>query len=250
MNKHKIIGVFSVLTLLISWQLLAHFFLAETHIFPPIEKIIFCLFNEHSFILTHSKATFLVILESFGIALGISIFLSFCMFHNSYVRSISESIYVLFQCFPMFLLSPLLIACLGWSHLAVVIPVVLMLIFPLAICLHKGISSLPQGYIDLFSLHNATKSQVFWKLQLPYAVPHIISGLKMSASMCGICAIAGEMAGAQSGLGILIQEAKRNFEIELIYAGLLCVFIVTFFFYCCVGLFENFCIKRRYGSFS
>src|SRR5436305_12642506 len=59
----------------------------------------------------------------------------------------------------------------------------------------------------------ATRTQIFWMLQLPNAMPYIFAGLEIAMIFALIGAIVAEFVGAQSGLGMLIQS--MNFTMDV-----------------------------------
>jgi len=59
----------------------------------------------------------------------------------------------------------------------------------------------------------ASKTQIFWMLQLPNAMPYIFAGLEIAMIFALIGAIVAEFVGAQAGLGMLIQS--MNFTMDV-----------------------------------
>ena len=123
----------------------------------------------------------------------------------------------------MFALAPLMVFWFGWSYKAIVIPTALMLFFPLTMSIYHGFLSIPRDLLDYFTLHQATPWQLFSKLELPWALPHIIAGLRITVAIAGMGAVAGEWAGGQAGLGLLMLESRRGVDLEMTFAALFCL---------------------------
>ena len=62
-------------------------------------------------------------------------------------------------------------------------------------------------------------------MRIPYSLPHVFAGLKISATMTMIGVIVAEFVTAQEGLGYLIMFATSAAETALVFAAiaLLCV---------------------------
>lgn len=236
-NNGKILALFFGGILLI-WQGYA-WHLGKSSLLPsPLAVCARCI-SQWDRLSFHSLATF----KTMGMALCFAVLFAlpcgWTMAKKPWTRSIVQAFFILFQCLPMFTLAPLMILWFGWSHIAVLVPTTLMLLFPLIINFYKGISATPKEHLEFFQAHQATEWQIFILLRLPYAVPYVFSGLRICISFAGIGAIAGEWAGAQNGLGVFLQESRRNFDMEGLFAGLVCLLILTSSFYGVLHLLER-----------
>ena len=208
----------------------------------PIDVLNKLLSQLDRFIL-HASFTLKEMVGGLIFASLISFPLGWFMYQYSFIRTMSQSFFILVQCLPMFALAPIMITCFGWSFVAILIPTTLMIVFPLTMNIYRGIKATPQEYVDFFRVHNATKWQILTKLRLPYALPHIFSGFRIASAIAGVGAIAGEFAGAQGGLGVYIQECRRDFEIEGIFAALFCLVALTLSLYGLIAFLELVFVK-------
>lgn len=201
-------------------------------------------FSGFSALSSHLAFTSKTMLCSLGLAIVISLPLSWVMSKMAWMRLAIQSFFIIFQCLPMFALAPLMILWFGWTQIAVIVPTTLMLIFPLIINFTKGFSAVPIEYEQLFSIHGASEREMFFKLRLPYALPFIFSGLRVAISFSGAGAIAGEWAGAQRGLGVFLQECRRDLDVEGLLVGLFCLLFLTLVFYLALYALERVLCKE------
>jgi len=155
-----------------------------------------------------------------------------------------ESSLVLLQTIPLFILSPLLILWLGFSQIAVIAPTALMLVFPLTIAMYKGANATPKEYIEYYSCLGYSKLTLLLHVRLPFALPALFSGMRVAASTATIGALASEWAGGQAGLGVFIQEMRRNYDIYGVVTGILCTIMVSACMYGVIIWFEKLFSKR------
>ncbi len=91
---------------------------------------------------------------------------------------------------------------------------------------HLGISSVPQSMIDAVESFGATKSQLLWKVELPYAKPTIMAGLTqcimLSLSMVVIAALVGA-----DGLGTPVVRALNTVNIAKGFEAGLAIVLVA-----------------------
>ena len=77
---------------------------------------------------------------------------------------------------------------------------------------------------ELFAVNNATRLQRLLKLQLPNAIPYLVTGARISSGLSVIGAIVGEFfsgfGGGQFGLGYLIQFTSGLGKIDYLFASI------------------------------
>ena len=62
-------------------------------------------------------------------------------------------------------------------------------------------------------------SSIVRKIMLPGALPGILSGLRVSVAIGIILLVAGEMLGAEYGVGAYILQAGALYDLERLFAG-------------------------------
>ncbi|WP_108897046.1 ABC transporter substrate-binding protein [Chlamydia serpentis] len=222
--KHFVIIFF----LLFLWEITSHHHPTLSFLFPPPSSIASSTFHSLPMLLTSSWHTLKAILGGFFLAIALSISLATIMLSYKSAKDLLQPLFILLQCTPMFALAPLIVLWFGWGISAVIVPTALTIFFPLTLTIYQGILSTPDELLEQFLLCGATKFQLLIKLRFPYALPHIFSGLKIAIGSAGLAAIAGEWVASQTGLGILIIESRRNYEMELAFAGLITLTFLTF----------------------
>lgn len=120
---------------------------------------------------------------------------------------------LMFQAMPKVALAPLIIVWFGLGLTSKVINAALVAFFPLMVNTILGLRSAEEDRINLMRSLDASKSQIFWMLQLPNAMPFIFAGLEIAMIFALIGAIVAEFIGAESGLGMLIQTMNINVDV-------------------------------------
>ena len=64
---------------------------------------------------------------------------------------------------------------------------------------------------------------IFTKIILPAIFPQIATGLHLALGTAWVFLVAGEMVGAQSGLGFLIIDARNNLRADLLMAAIIAI---------------------------
>jgi NitT/TauT family transport system permease protein len=85
----------------------------------------------------------------------------------------------------------------------------------------------------------ASPWQMFRLLELPAALPVLFGGFKLSVILSVVGAVVGEFAGADVGLGFLINLARGVLDTPLMFVAVFCLVAVAQLLYLAVSLLER-----------
>ena len=109
--------------------------------------------------------------------------------------------------------------------------------FPILTNTMDGVLGVRKNFILLAQTLGATKTQVFYRVYLPAAMPEVLTGLRQGLGLCWFVIIAAEMmVGSDSGIGYLLMYSSDNFKMDLVIA---CMFMIGF-----IGAAMNFLMRR------
>jgi ABC-type nitrate/sulfonate/bicarbonate transport system permease component len=127
---------------------------------------------------------------------------------------------------PRIALTPLLIIWLGIGDASKIAIVFLMAVFPILINAATGVQSLDPAVLRVARCFGAGDLQIFRTVALPGSVPFIISGMRLAVGQALIGVFVAELAGADSGVGMLMNTAGQQFQTSVVFAGLF-IFAIT-----------------------
>lgn len=127
---------------------------------------------------------------------------------------------VFFQTVPVISIAPLLVIWFGFGEPTVIASAFFVSIFPIIASTMLGLTSTDRNLIDLFRLYGASRQRQVWWLRLPFALPHMLSGLRIAAGLAVIGAIVGEFIGG-GGLGSVIDSARTQLRVDKVFAAVL-----------------------------
>jgi NitT/TauT family transport system permease protein len=166
---------------------------------------------------------------------------------------IEQSLYpyaVALQTIPILALVPLIGFWFGFDFRSRVLVCILIAIFPIITNGLFGIRSVDRGLYDLFFLHGAGRLMRLWKLELPAAVPAVITGLRISAGLSVIGAIVGDFFFRQGepGVGRLIDLYRTRLESEKMIAAIFFSSLLGLAVFWIFGLIEKLAVGSWHES--
>ncbi len=129
---------------------------------------------------------------------------------------------VAMQAIPVVAIAPLLIIWFGFGITSKVIVCALIVFFPILMNTIIGLRSVDREWHDLLTVLRASAWQRFRLVELPAALPVLFGGIKVGITLAVVGAVVGEFAGAQVGLGALINIARGGvYDTPLLFVALL-----------------------------
>jgi|GEM_PF-70598 len=102
-------------------------------------------------------------------------------------------------------------------------------VFPIVLNTVSGVHGVKKLFVETAQTLGANKSNVFWKVIYPAALPSIMTGLRVGAGVAWMVVIAAEMLpGSDSGIGYLIIYGYQLAQMNVLVAGMICIGLVGF----------------------
>jgi len=120
---------------------------------------------------------------------------------------------------PKIALLPLFIIWFGIGEGSKVATIVFGTFFPTVIATYGGVDAVDRTLIRMGQSFGLRWRSIVRKIILPGALPSILSGARISASIAIILLVAAEMIGAEFGLGAYILMAGSLFALDQLVAG-------------------------------
>lgn len=149
------------------------------------------------------------------------------------------------QAVPIVALAPLLLLWFGTGLWPKVLVAALVAFFPILTNVIVGLKRVDPRLRELFAIMGATRWQTWWKLDVPAALPVIFAGLRIGLTLSVIGAVVGEFAGADQGLGFLVNWAKGLFDTPLMFLALCLLALMGVGFYALLGAVERLLMPWR-----
>jgi len=194
----------------------------------------------------HLRTTLVEVAFGFTVGAGAAVVIGYALARSALVERLLSPYLVAAQATPILALSPLIALWFGPGLVGKVVICSLIVFFPVAVATMVGIRSVDAGLLELGRSLRATRRQILLTLEIPAALPSILGGMRVGVTLAVVGAIVGEWAGAERGLGVLINLARGSlFDIPLMFATLLTIALVGIVLYLVVVLVERRLVGAR-----
>lgn len=207
--------------LLVLWETSARVFAIPSYILPAPTRILegFGAVDVGRWF-EHVWATLRVALIGYAVAIAVSLPIAVGLAKSRLLSRALYPILVVIQSVPVVAVAPIIIVVLGTDDAPRVVITFMIAFFPLVVSMTTGLMATPPELIELSRSLRAPQHREITQIRLPYAVPYIFSGLKISITLAVIGAVVAEFVAAEVGIGYFIQFSTSMFKLPQAWAGL------------------------------
>ncbi len=137
---------------------------------------------------------------------------------------------------PKIALLPLLILWFGIGEASQIATIALGVFFPTVVACYAAVDAAPRNLVRMAQSFGTPPAAILWKVILPGALPGILSGFRITASIALMLVVSAEMIGARYGVGALVLTAGNLMQTDKLLAGVVMLSIL--------GLAVSFALSR------
>jgi len=196
-------------------------------------------------LLYHAGITLLEVLLGLLAGSLVATVLGYALARSRLVEQLVSPYLVASQAIPVVAVAPLLVIWFGPGMFSKVLVCALIVFFPILINTLVGLQAVPEKLHDLMRAMRATPWQTLRYLELPAALPVILGGLRVGATMSVTGAVVGEFLGADRGLGFLINVGRGQYDTALVFVTIFALVVMALSLYGLVILAERRLLRWR-----
>jgi len=235
------------IVLIAAWHFGVVLFEVPEAILPTPIVIIARTIELWDLLLDHSWPTIYQCIVGFALSVVIGVGLGILLALSRLFHQCVYPLIVAFQVVPKVALAPLFIVWFGLGTTSRVLLAFVIAFFPMIVNTYVGIQSTDQLMVRMARSFSASRWTIFFKIELPTALPFIFAGLKIGMTFAVIGIIVAEFVTAQRGLGYLMMFAEGNLDMPLLMAALFVLCIVGVLLYAAVALVEKLVVRWDAG---
>jgi NitT/TauT family transport system permease protein len=136
------------------------------------------------------------------------------------------------QAVPAIVIAPFLIFWLGAGLLSNTILCMLVVLFPMVIMTVLGVQTIDKTLTDAARVEGASGWSLLAFIEFPLALPAILAAVRTGFTLSITGALVGEfVGGGDQGLGALVQIAKEQYDISLMFATIIVLAVLAALYY-------------------
>jgi ABC-type nitrate/sulfonate/bicarbonate transport system permease component len=218
------------------WELWVRVADVDPAVLAPPSKVVRALVDTRGVLVGHTATTLAETAIGLAIGAAIGIAIAVLITWVPLARRAVEPLLVVLQTIPPVVLASTLVLALGFGWAPRIVVVALIVLFPVAIAAAGAFRAADPGRIEMVRSLGGSRWAVMRHVTVPGALPAIFDGLRISAaySVAG-AAIAEQIGGARSGLGLYLARSQRSFRADQVLAGVVVIAAISLLVYAAVS---------------
>ena len=203
------------------WEAVVRIFGIRPTILPAPSAIAKTLYQYWPAIQRHSIQTLFTTTLGFGLAVVGGLALGLLV---GWSRMIYAGLYPLmvgFNAIPKVAVVPILVIWFGIGTIPAVLTAFLIAFFPIVGNVATGLATIEPETEDVLRALGARKIDIMLKVGIPRSMPYFFGSLKIAITLAFVGSVISETIAANTGLGYMMAAAQSQFNVPLVFAGLI-----------------------------
>jgi NitT/TauT family transport system permease protein len=228
--------------LFVVWEAAVHLTGVKEYLLPPPSKVWTEFWKRHAMVAGGAWVTTQEILAGYALAIVVSIPLALAVAYSRFMEQAVYPVIVFLQIIPKIAIAPLFIIWFGFGFAPKLLLVFLLSFFPIVVSSIAGFKSADRDVMDFARTTGAGAMKMFFKIQLPQALPHIFTGLKVGAALAATAAVVAEFVASDRGLGYLLLQYNGQLDTPMVFAIIVLLSLIGLVVYYAVEVVERIAI--------
>lgn len=231
--------------LLVLWEFCVVFFEIEAVVLPSATQTFYAIYEFRGPLWAHSMITLWTTLVGFGFAVAFGILLGVAIGSSRLLYKALYPLLVGFNSVPKVAVVPILVIWFGIGFVPAVITAFVISFFPIVVNVATGLATIEPELEDVLRALGARKSDILLKVGIPRSLPYLFASLKIAITLAFVGSVIAETVAGNEGVGHVMLVASSNFNVPLVFAGLI---VIAFMGIAMYGIFAV--IERRFTGWA
>lgn len=207
--------------LFVIWELVVRIFGIAQYVLPAPSAIFQSIIDYWPAIWKNSLQTLYTTLVGFALAIVGGMALGLLV---GWSKSIYAGLYPLmigFNAIPKVAVVPILVIWFGIGTIPAVLTAFLISFFPIVVNVATGLATIEPETEDVLRALGAKKMDIMLKVGIPRSMPYFFGSLKVAITLAFVGSVVSETVASNNGLGQMMSAAQSQFNVPLVWAGLI-----------------------------
>lgn len=233
MSAGLIVGIFLL------WEVLCIVLDVSDLIVPRPSEIIATMYTRFPVLWPHILQTLYSTLVGFGLGVTIGVTLGVIVGTSKLAYAVAYPLLVGFSSIPKVAVVPIFVLWFGSGTTPAILTAMVICVFPIVVNIATGLATTEPELEDVLKTLGASKTEVLWNVGLPRAMPYFFASLKVAITLSFVGAVLSETVASNNGIGFVMMTASSNFQVSLVFSGLILLALMGVALYAIFSLLER-----------
>lgn len=227
------------LVLFAAWEGAVRVFNVPAFFLPPPTVIARAIVEFWPALYRNSVFTLEATLLGFGLAVAFGLLLGLVVGWSRHIYAGLYPLMIGFNAIPKVAVVPILVLWCGIGFVPAVLTAFLISFFPIVVNVATGLATIEPELEDVLKALGASKLDIMRKVGVPRTLPYLFGSLKVAITLAFVGSVISESIASNYGIGNLMLQAQAQFQVPLIFAGLIALAVEGIAMYWAMALLER-----------
>lgn len=237
--RQRLLSALALVGFFVLWEVICLAFGISDLILPRPSQIAAVLVQKMPLLWPHTVQTLTTTLLGFALGVAVGILLGVLIGSSRLAYDVAYPLLVGFSSIPKVAVVPIFVVWFGAGTVPAVLTSMVISIFPVVVNVATGLASTEPELEDVLKVLGASKRDVLFNVSLPRALPYLFASLKIAITLAFVGTVLSETVAANKGIGNVMMIASGNFDVPMVFAGLVILAVMGVALYMVSSWVEN-----------
>ena len=229
--RQRVLSATALIGFFLLWELICRAGGISDLILPRPSQIAVVLWQKMPLLWPHTVQTLKTTLAGFGLGVAVGIVVGVLIGSSRLAYDVAYPLLVGFSSIPKVAVVPIFVVWFGAGTVPAILTSMVISIFPVVVNVATGLASTEPELEDVLKVLGASRSDVLFNVSLPRAMPYLFASLKIAITLAFVGTVLAETVAANRGIGNVMIIASGNFDVALVFAGLVILAVMGVILY-------------------
>ena len=237
--RQRLYSAAALLGFFLLWEAACLAFGISDLILPRPSQIASVLVDKLPLLWPHTLQTLKTTVTGFALGVAIGILLGVLIGSSKLAYDVAYPLLVGFSSIPKVAVVPIFVVWFGAGTVPAILTSMVISIFPVVVNSATGLASTEPELEDVLKVLGANRRDVLFNVSLPRALPYLFASLKIAITLAFVGTVLAETVAANRGIGNVMMIASGNFDVPMVFAGLVILAVMGVMLYMVSSWLEN-----------
>lgn len=238
LTRQRLLSTAALFGFFLLWELACRVSGVSDLILPRPSQVVVVLWQKFPLLWPHTVQTLYTTLSGFALGVVIGVLLGLVIGSSKLAYDVAYPLLVGFSSIPKVAVVPIFVVWFGAGTVPAILTSMVISIFPVVVNVATGLANTEPELEDVLKVLGARKRDILWNVGLPRALPYLFASLKIAITLAFVGTVLSETVAANKGIGNVMMIASGNFDVPLVFAGLVILAVMGVMLYAVSSLVE------------
>ena len=238
-SRIKMMSFSLIFGFFLTWEVLCIVLNVSDLVLPRPSEILVTLWVKFPILWPHILQTLYSTLIGFALGVTIGVTIGIMVGTSKIAYAVAYPLLVGFSSIPKVAVVPIFVLWFGSGTTPAILTAMVICVFPIVVNIATGLATTEPDLEDVLKTLGASKREILWNVGLPRTMPYFFASLKVAITLSFVGAVLSETVASNRGIGNVMMTASSNFQVSLVFAGLIILAVLGVVLYTIFSVLER-----------